>query len=403
MGAKKTVSDGDIQALKQLLHSTNAQVFGPSDDGYAATIQRWSRAAEKPAGVSILPTTSEEVSIAVKYATEHQLDLAVKGGGHSTAGASSTNGGVLINLSNMRNVHVDPEKQLLHVQGGALWSDVDSAAWNHGLATVGGTVSDTGVGGLTLGGGYGHLTGSHGLVIDNTVGATVVLADGTIAEASKTTNPDLFWGLLGAGQNFGVTTKFIFQAFPQNEIFTGMMLFPPIPETIQKVVAACNDLYTVRDTPSGPRTKIGGKGMTLLALAKPPPAGGATLLLCIFSYNGSEEDGKRAFNAFYDAGPIENTLAMHPYPKVNNLVPAVQGARSSMKGASFLLPIRPEFVMTLMSEFDSFASSNPDAQTSLVAFELYDAVKTTELENGTTFLPFSPLSLFPSPSLSLFD
>ena len=111
----------------------------------------------------------------------------------------------MIDLGRMRKVDVDIEKQQLHVQGGSLWSNVDDAAWEHRLATVGGTVADTGVGGLTLGGGYGVLSGKRGLVIDNTVAFTVVLASGDIKAASKHENPDLFWALNGAGQNFGVT------------------------------------------------------------------------------------------------------------------------------------------------------------------------------------------------------
>ena len=151
---KRKITPTDITALRDLLSATTAKVFSPSDPEIAISIERWSKAAEKPAGVSIVPSTAEEIGIALKYANEHEIDVAVKGGGHSTAGASSTDGGLLIDLrAGMNSVSVDPEKKLLHVQGGAIWGDVDAAAWEHGLATVGGTVADTGVGGLTLGGG----------------------------------------------------------------------------------------------------------------------------------------------------------------------------------------------------------------------------------------------------------
>ncbi|KAK4496974.1 hypothetical protein PRZ48_011423 [Zasmidium cellare] len=383
MGAKKNAAAADVEAIKKLLSGTSAQVFGPSDDGYSATVERWSRGAEKPSGVSVVPTTSEEVSIAVKYATEKDLDLAIKGGGHSTAGASSTDGGVLINLNKMRNVKVDADKKLLYVQGGALWHDVDQAAWKHGLATVGGTVADTGVGGLTLGGGYGHLTGTKGLVIDNVVAATVVLANGEIAKASKDENSDLFWALLGAGQNFGVTTEFVLQAYPQGEVFAGMMVFPPTPDNIEKIVATANDLYTVRDGPNGPETKARGRCGTLLALAKPPPAEGHTMILVLFAFFGTEDEAKEVLKGFYDAGPVQNTGAIHPYPKVNDLVPAVQGMRSSMKGAAFVLPIRPEFVSNVVAKYDEFLGANQDAAPSLIAWELYDPVKVTELSAGS--------------------
>ena len=190
---------------------------------------------------------------------------------------SSTNGGLLLDLGRMRKVDVNVDKQQLHVQGGALWSDVDDAAWAHGLATVGGTVADTGVGGLTLGGGYGVLSGSRGLVIDNTVSFTVVLANGDIKTASKQENADLFWALNGAGQNFGVTTEFVLQAYPQKELYLGTMLFPATSETISKLVSAINELYGVKETPEGPQTKSKGRAMSLVGFAKPPPAEGQTM------------------------------------------------------------------------------------------------------------------------------
>jgi FAD/FMN-containing dehydrogenase len=150
-GHRAAIVSSDIDKLRQLLSSTTAAVLVPSDQGYDKSIQRWSRAAEKPAAVVIIPSVAEEVGIAVKYANDHGIDVAVKGGGRSTAGASSKDGGMLIDLSRMRNVDVDVGTQRLHIQGGALWGDVDEAAWEHGLATVGGTVADTGVGGFTLG------------------------------------------------------------------------------------------------------------------------------------------------------------------------------------------------------------------------------------------------------------
>ena len=175
----------------------------------------------------------------------------------------------------MRKVDVNVNKQQLHVQGGCLWSDVDDAAWAHGLATVGGTVADTGVGGLTLGGGYGVLSGTLGLVIDNTVSFTTVLANGEIKTANKKENADLFWALNGAGQNFGVTTEFVLQAYPQRQPYLGTMLFPATNENISKLVAAINNLYQINNTPDGPQTKANGRAMSLVGFAKPPPAEGS--------------------------------------------------------------------------------------------------------------------------------
>ena len=380
---KRDVTDADISMLKELLSGTNASVRGPSDPDYAKSLDRWSKAAEKPAGVAIVPTSAEEVSIAVKYATEQGLDLAVKGGGHSTAGVSSTNGGLLIDLGRMRNVNVDTDKQQLHVQGGCLWSDVDDAAWKHGLATVGGTVADTGVGGLSLGGGYGVLSGVYGLVIDNTVSFTTVLANGEIKKSSKQENPDLFWALNGAGQNFGITTEFVLQAYPQKELYLGTMLFPATPEHISKLVKALNDLYSVKETSEGPQTKSLGKAMSLVGFAKPPPAEGQTMVLMNAVVGGSEEEGKALLQPFFDIGPAVNQMRMDAYPNANKLVPAMYGLRASMKGAAFMMPLREEFLLDVKNAYDSFVDGCEDAAPSVVAWELYDPCKVATSEEGS--------------------
>ena len=383
MAPKRTVTDDDIKHLRDLLSSTSAHVLAPGDEGYAHSIERWSRAAEKPAGVAIAPTTASEVSTAVKYATDNNLDLGVKGGGHSTAGASSTHGGVLIDLGRMRNVTVDTQTQRLRVEGGCLWSDVDNAAWEHRLATVGGTVADTGVGGLTLGGGYGVLSGRRGLVIDNMVSARVVLANGEIVRASEQENAELFWALNGAGQNFGVTVEFVLQAYPQGELYLGTMLFAPTEEVIGKLVAAVNDLFTVREGPNGPETKSKGKAMALLGFAKPPPAEGKTMILMNAVVDGTEAEGKALLQPFFDIGPVVNMMRMDAYPECNKLVPAMIGMRSSMKGAAFVMPIREQYVKEVLAKYESFTGECEDAAASVVAWELYDAVKVAGGQAGS--------------------
>lgn len=376
---REAVEVTDITNLQSLLKGTSAHILTPPSEGYSKSIERWSRAAEKPAGVSIVPTTAEEVSIAIKYASEHNLDVAVKGGGHSTAGASSTHGGLLIDLGRMRNVTVDTGTKQLRIQGGALWADVDDAAWKHGLATVGGTVADTGVGGLTLGGGYGALSGERGLVIDNMLAATVVLANGDIVTASKTSNPDLFWALLGAGQNFGVTTEFVLQGYPQQDVYIGSLLYAPTPDNIRSVVEHVNDLF---DSTKTGRAAIQGKGMALLGLVKPPEAGGNTLLLIVVSFNGTEAEAKQHLEPLLALKPIVNTLSAAPYPNINKQVPTQIGMRSSLKGAAFVLPIRPEFVSELQAKYEDFIAGCEDAAGSLVAWELFDPHTVANSEEG---------------------
>ncbi|KAJ9610301.1 hypothetical protein H2200_005078 [Cladophialophora chaetospira] len=379
--SKRTLSNDDISALESLLASTTATVLTPQDADYSASIKRWSSAAEKPAAGVVTPSTSEEVSIVVKYASEQGIDLAVKGGGHSTAGVSSTSGGLLIDMNaKMRKVRVDTEKKLFYIEGGASWGDVDQAGLPHKLATVGGTVADTGVGGLTLGGGYGWLSGQRGLVIDNWIEATIVLASGEIKKVSAKTDPELFWGLQGAGQNFGVVTEFVLQAYDQGDVFCGMLLYPPTPEAVEKVVAATNDLYT---PDANGKTKVAGRGAGGVAFARPPPAEGKVMLMAVVLYFGTEQEAKEVYKGLYDAGPVADTTAMVPYPVTNTLLAPPIGLRASMKGTAYTLPIRTEFAQKLLTEYTKFTDGNDDLGVSIILFEVYDPAQVVAHDAGS--------------------
>ena len=171
-----------------------------------------------------------DVVDAVAYARCHDLPIAVRGGGHSIAGLSAPHGGLLIDLADMRGVYVDPDGRRAIVQGGALWADVDRETQAFGLVAPGGVVSDTGVGGLTLGGGYGWVRRRYGLSIDQLVEAQVVTADGLLLTASEDEHPDLFWALRGGGGNFGVVTSFTFALQPLGPTVAFSATFYPIEE-----------------------------------------------------------------------------------------------------------------------------------------------------------------------------
>jgi hypothetical protein len=171
--------------------------------------------------------TVEEVQAAVRYTVENQLPLAVRGGGHSFPGHSVCDAGIVIDLSPMNRVRVDPEARTADVGGGAKWRDVDHACQEHGLAVPAGIVSHTGVAGLTLGGGMGYLTCLHGLTCDNLLAVELVDAKGDLLQVDVESYPDLFWGLRGGGGNFGIATKFVFQLHPVGpDIVTGFLVWP---------------------------------------------------------------------------------------------------------------------------------------------------------------------------------
>jgi FAD/FMN-containing dehydrogenase len=178
-------------------------------------------------------STTDDVVAAIKRARAANLRVAVRGGGHSIAGLSAIEGGMLIDLAPMNGVQVDPERKLAKVGGGAIWSEVDQATQAHGLATPGGVVSDTGVAGLTLGGGYGWLRRKHGLSSDNVVEAEVVTADGSVLTASADENPDLYWAIRGGGGNFGIVTSFTFALHPVGPEVAFSATFYPIEEYAQ--------------------------------------------------------------------------------------------------------------------------------------------------------------------------
>jgi FAD/FMN-containing dehydrogenase len=179
---------------------------------------------KQPAAVAYC-SDEADVSAALRFARERGLRVAVRGGGHNGAGLGSVDDGLVLDLSAMNEVAVDPSARMVRVQGGATIGAVDRATHEHGLAVPAGVISTTGVGGLTLGGGVGHLTRGGGLTIDNLVAATVVLADGSIVPTDADTEPDLFWAIRGGGGNFGVVTSFTFRCLPVSTVLAGPTLY----------------------------------------------------------------------------------------------------------------------------------------------------------------------------------
>ncbi|KAL9713801.1 hypothetical protein Ac2012v2_003412 [Leucoagaricus gongylophorus] len=281
-------------------------IVTPDHPDYRKSLRRWAINAERNAAVVIFPKDEDDISKAIIFAKENDLATAIRGGGHSPAGASSVEGGLVIDLSRYFNgVRVDPVKRLAYIGGGAIWETVDKAAIEHGLATVGGTVNHTGVGGLILGGGFGWLSGEHGLAIDNLHQATVVCADGSVHVASETENSDLFFGLRGGGSNFGVVTEFVLILHPQRKtVFAGPVVFPY--DYLGNIIDFAKDWYlnvTERE------------GMLLVTTVQPD---GTPIVVCNVFFNGSEEEGRAKYKKLYDIGPVADLAKEIPFELLNS-------------------------------------------------------------------------------------
>ena len=211
--------------LVELRRSLAGSVLGPADAEYDAARRCFNALVDRRPAVIARCAGADDVATAFDFARAHELEVAVRGGGHNPAGHCVSDGGFVIDLSSMRRVEVQAETRVALADGGATWLDFDAPTQAFGLATPGGVVGSTGVCGLTLGGGIGHLTAQHGLTCDNLVGAELVTPDGAVVRATQDENAELLWGLRGAGGNFGVVTRLEFRLHPLDRVVGGALTY----------------------------------------------------------------------------------------------------------------------------------------------------------------------------------
>lgn len=234
------------EAAHRELRTFGGELIGPDDAGYAEARAVFNAMIDRRPALIARCANDADVSSVIGFARSHDLRIAVRGGGHNGAGLGTCDDGVVIDLSLLRSVELDAERREVRVGGGCTWADVDRVTQEAGLAVPCGIISTTGVGGLTLGGGLGHLTRRYGLSIDNLLGADVVLADGTTTRASRDENPDLLWALRGGGGNFGIVTSFRVRAQPAGTVVAGPTFWPI--EQSAEVLSAYRDFL-----PDAPR------------------------------------------------------------------------------------------------------------------------------------------------------
>lgn len=297
-------------AVEELRGAVRGELLGPDDPAYESARRTWNALVDKRPALIARCAGAGDVVAALRLARERGLEVSVRGGGHSVDGKSVTDGGLMIDLSPMRSVRVDPEGRRAWVGGGCTWADVDRETQQFGLATTGGFVSHTGVGGLTLGGGEGNLSRLHGMSVDNLVSADVVTADGEFVVASEDRNSDLFWALRGAGANFGVVTSFEFRLHPVGPTVLSGDLFFAEKDGLAALRAFRDFAAEAPDSFS----LSAGVGTASAAPFLPESEVGKTIVAVSFAYFGDPDEGLRLAAPLRSAArPLAELIDRVPY------------------------------------------------------------------------------------------
>jgi FAD/FMN-containing dehydrogenase len=322
----------DAASLGTLREKFRGELIVPGDAEYDSSRVVWNAIADRHPAIVARCTRVEDVIAAVRFAREQDLVIAVRGGGHSVAGFSTCDGGIVIDLSGMRTVHVDPTKRTARVQGGALLEQLDRAAQEYGLACPVGVVGRTGVAGLTLGGGMGRLQRKHGYTIDNLLSVDLVTPDGVLRHVSDEDDPELFWGLRGAGANFGIATAFEFRLHPIGpNVTTAVVVFPI--ERAREAAALYRDLS--RSAPEHIHLGLNFANAPGGRAATGGPRGNATVAVGATHF-GDQKDAERDLRALRDRlEPLVEAFTPTTYLAVQTMSDEEMawGKRFYMKGA----------------------------------------------------------------------
>ena len=299
----------DNELVRDLAGRVSGPVLSPRDPGYDEARAVHNGLVDRRPAVIVRARTAGDVVAALALARRNGLEVSVRGGGHNVAGRAVTDGGLMINLADMRDIAVDPERATVTAQGGATWNELNAAAGAHGLAVTGGAVSTTGIAGLTLGGGLGWLMAKHGLAADNLLGVELVTAAGEVLEVDASSHPDLYWALRGGGGNFGVATSLTYRLHPVDTVTGGLIAHP--------IDAAPDLLRFYRDAVTD-----ASDDLTVFAgLVHAPDGSGTKLAALVVFHAGDPDAAERELAPFKAYGsPLMTEVGPMPYPVMNTLL-----------------------------------------------------------------------------------
>jgi FAD/FMN-containing dehydrogenase len=299
-----------ISIRRRLAAAVDGRIITPGDTAYDQARTVFYGDIDRRPAVIVRPTDASDVSQVVLLACESGLELAIRSGGHSLAGHSTTDGGIVLDLADMNALEIDPEQRTAWAQTGLTAGAYTTAAGAYGLATGFGDTGSVGIGGITLGGGIGYLVRKHGLTIDSLLAAELVTADGQLLQVDDQSHPELFWAIRGGGGNFGVATRFQFRLHQVSAIVGGLLVLPATPEVIAAFVAeaqaAPEELSTIANVMPAPPLPF-----------LPTDQHGRLVILAILAYAGDVEAGQRAVAAFRAlASPITDLVRPMPYSQI---------------------------------------------------------------------------------------
>jgi FAD/FMN-containing dehydrogenase len=354
MATRTPISEAPTIEVERLRAGVRGPVILPADPGYDAARAIWNGAIDRRPACIARCTGVADVVAAVGFARERDLLVAVRSGGHGVGGHALCEGGLVIDLSPMKGIRVDPVARTARAEAGVLWGELDRETQLHGLATVGGIVTHTGIAGLTLGGGIGWLTRKHGATVDNLVSVDLVTADGKVLTASEDENPDLFWGVRGGGGNFGIVTSFEYRLHPVGP----MVLAGPIFHTLEDarevlrlyrefIAAAPDELTTIFDLSVAPPLPF-----------LPEEVHGKPIVMVGACYAGSPDEGAEVVRPLKQFGrPIVDLLEPKPYTALQSMFdPLVPHGWHRYWKSVELPPLTDGAIDTLVEHASAFTS-----------------------------------------------